>query len=797
MPLPRKPSADLARLPARLRRAVRETRAVLDGVEADVMIGFGGYVAVPAYLAARSVRRGRRVPVVVHEANASAGWANRVGARSARGCSRPFPIPAWVPSRWSGCRCGEHHVAGPPGVARRGARVLRLRRRRPGAAGVRRLAGCAIAEPGGRGGCGRPCPARCFGAARARPEEHPRPAQPGPGEPPYVAVPYLDRMDLAYAAADLAICRSGAMTVAEVTAVGLPAVYVPLPIGNGEQRLNALPVVEAGGGLIVDDRDLTPEFVAGTVAGLLTDRDRLAVMTAARRWPVTPTRHSGSPRSRSTSRRPRAAGGSGGERQALPPSCSGCTWSASAAPACRASPASCWTAAAWCPGRMPRIRAPCRALQARGAQVRIGHDASALDMLPGGPTAVVTTHAAIPKTNPELVEARRRGIPVILRPAVLAQLMAGQTTLMVTGTAGKTTTTSMLIVALQHSGFDPSFAVGGDSGEPGTNAHHGSGDYFVAEADESDGSLVQYTPDVAVVTNIEADHLDFFGTAQAYVDVFDAFVERLTPGGSVVVCVDDPGAAAFAERTAALGIRVLRYGSGDRSRSAAGRYAAGLAAAGDRPPWPRCSWRGRPRRARDAALGARPAHGAQRAGRAAGGDAGRRHPGRRARRAGRIRGRAAPVRVGGQRGRGACLRRLRPPSDEGHRRADDGHGPGAGVGRPCRCRLPAPLVFPHKGFRRGVRAGAESGRRGLRARRVRRPEQPLAGVSGATIAEAVRAPVTYLPDFSTVAATVAAAARPGDVVVTMGAGDVTLLGKEILTELSLRADRGAGGAQPR
>ncbi len=156
---------------------------------------------------------------------------------------------------------------------------------------------------------------------------------------------------------------------------------------------------------------------------------------------------------------------------------------------------------------------------------------------------MVTTHAAIPKTNPELVEARRRGIPVILRPVVLAKLMAGYTTLMVTGTHGKTTTTSMLIVALQHSGFDPSFAVGGDLGEAGTNAHHGSGDCFVAEADESDGSLLEYTPDVAVVTNIEADHLDFFGSAEAYGAVFDEFVERLTPGGALVVCTDDPGAA--------------------------------------------------------------------------------------------------------------------------------------------------------------------------------------------------------------------------------------------------------------
>jgi UDP-N-acetylglucosamine--N-acetylmuramyl-(pentapeptide) pyrophosphoryl-undecaprenol N-acetylglucosamine transferase len=105
--------------------------------------------------------------------------------------------------------------------------------------------------------------------------------EPADGDPPYLAVPYLSRMDLAYAAADLAICRSGAMTVAEVSAVGLPAVYVPLPIGNGEQRLNALPVVDAGGGLLVDDKDLTPAFVADTVIGLLTDAPRLAAMTAA------------------------------------------------------------------------------------------------------------------------------------------------------------------------------------------------------------------------------------------------------------------------------------------------------------------------------------------------------------------------------------------------------------------------------------------------------------------------------------------------------------------------------------
>ena len=202
------------------------------------------------------------------------------------------------------------------------------------------------------------------------------------------------------------------------------------------------------------------------------------------------------------------------------------------------------------------------ALRARGAQISIGHDVANLDVLPGGVTAVITTHAAIPKTNPELVEAHRREIPVLMRPAVLAKLMADYRTLMVTGTHGKTTTTSMLTVALQHGGFDPSFAVGGDLGEAGTNAHHGSGEVFVAEADESDGSLLVYAPDVAVVTNVEADHLDFFGSPEAYTAVFDAFVERLRPGGALVVCADDPGAAALGDRSATLGVRVLRYGTG-------------------------------------------------------------------------------------------------------------------------------------------------------------------------------------------------------------------------------------------
>ena len=283
VPLPRKPSGDLARLPARVWRAVRETRAVLDGVDADVVVGFGGYVALPAYLAARGLPGWRRrVPVVIHEANARAGLANRVGARTAD------RILSAVPD--SGLRRAE--VVGVPvraaittldRAALRAearahfgfaddARVLLVFGGSQGAVSLNRAVSGAAADLAAAG----VAVLHAHGPKNALELREPR-----PGDPPYVAVPYLDRMDLAYAAADLVICRSGAMTVAEVSAVGLPAIYVPLPIGNGEQRLNALPVVNAGGGVVVADPALTPALVAERAAALLTDPPRLAAMTAA------------------------------------------------------------------------------------------------------------------------------------------------------------------------------------------------------------------------------------------------------------------------------------------------------------------------------------------------------------------------------------------------------------------------------------------------------------------------------------------------------------------------------------
>ncbi|MEV6773190.1 UDP-N-acetylmuramate--L-alanine ligase [Nocardia sp. NPDC051030] len=445
------------------------------------------------------------------------------------------------------------------------------------------------------------------------------------------------------------------------------------------------------------------------------------------------------------------------------------------------------------------------ALRARGAQVRIGHDESALDLLPGGPTAVVTTYAAIPKTNPELVAAHERGVPVLLRPAVLASLMQGHKTLLVSGTHGKTSTTSMLVVALQHCGFDPSFAVGGELNEAGTNAHHGTGGIFVAEADESDGSLLQYAPDVAVVTNIESDHLDYFGTDEAYVQVFDDFVDRLQPGGRLVVCLDDAGSRGLAERSAARlagdprGIEVIGYGSGEfavdgvtfgaRMESWEPRDVGGVAVfqLSDEPAARtiRLSVPGR-----HMALNAL---GALLAARAAGADMGEI--------------------IQGLEGFGGVHRRFQLTGREnGVRVFDDyAHHPtevravlsaaaelvaqearDGARSRPGRVIV----VFQPHLYSRTATFATEFGTALSLADEVvvldvyGAREEPLPGVNGALVANSVTKPVHYQPDMSRVGRQVASLARPGDVVITMGAGDVTMLGSQILDGLRARPSHG-------
>jgi UDP-N-acetylglucosamine--N-acetylmuramyl-(pentapeptide) pyrophosphoryl-undecaprenol N-acetylglucosamine transferase len=279
VPMPRRAGVDLLRVPGRLRAAVGAAGEIIDRVRPDVLVGFGGYVSVPAYLAARR----RRLPMVVHEGNALPGLANKLGARLTPHVATSFPdtrlpnaVHTGLPIRGAisgldrGARRDEGRASfgldpdaltllvtgGSQGARRINAAVS-------GAAPALASAGIQVLHHAGRV------------------EE--AVVEPTAGGPAYVVVPYIDRMDLAYAAADLVICRSGANTVTEVACTGLPAVFVPLPIGNGEQALNAEPVVAAGGGLLVDDQALTSEFVARTVVDLLADAERLHRMSVAAR----------------------------------------------------------------------------------------------------------------------------------------------------------------------------------------------------------------------------------------------------------------------------------------------------------------------------------------------------------------------------------------------------------------------------------------------------------------------------------------------------------------------------------
>ena len=201
------------------------------------------------------------------------------------------------------------------------------------------------------------------------------------------------------------------------------------------------------------------------------------------------------------------------------------------------------------------------ALRALGVDVQIGHDAS---KIPEGATLVVST--AIKDSNPELRFAREAGLRVLSRAEALAVLMAESKGVAVSGTHGKTTTTSMLTVALQHCGADPSFVIGSELNESGSNAHSGSGELFIAEADESDGSFLQLGAYVGIVTNVEADHLDYWGSLEAVERGFDDFARGIGErGGFIVICVDDPGGAALAERSRAAGVEVHTYGESERA----------------------------------------------------------------------------------------------------------------------------------------------------------------------------------------------------------------------------------------
>lgn len=270
VPLPRRPDKDLLSLPGRLRTSVSQARDILARTDSQVLVGFGGYVSIPAYLGARR----SHIPAVVHEANAKPGLANRVGARLT-----PF--------------VAENYAGTLPHAKRLGCplrRTITELDRAAARADARQFFGLDPDRPvllvfGGSQGAAsinaalvQALPALLSEGVQVLHAVGPRQDDQADPLPGYHPLAFIDRMDLAYAAADLALCRSGAMTCAEVAAVGLPCIYVPYPIGNGEQRFNAEPVVAAGGGIMVDDADLTSAWLVDTVTALLGDPERLGVM---------------------------------------------------------------------------------------------------------------------------------------------------------------------------------------------------------------------------------------------------------------------------------------------------------------------------------------------------------------------------------------------------------------------------------------------------------------------------------------------------------------------------------------
>jgi UDP-N-acetylmuramate--alanine ligase len=414
-------------------------------------------------------------------------------------------------------------------------------------------------------------------------------------------------------------------------------------------------------------------------------------------------------------------------------------------------------------------------LRALGADCHVGH---AGEQVHEADTVVIST--AVRANNPEVVEAQRLGLRLLPRSAALESVMQGRRVIAVAGTHGKTTTTSLLTVALQHCAADPSFAIGGELNETGSNAHDGSGDLFVAEADESDGAFLVYSPHAALVTNVEADHLDNYGTEEAYHAAFDAFLERIDPDGFLVACVDDPGAAVLAGTATARGLCTITVGESEAAevraenlRFVGATSTFAVVDRGRRLGEVRLQIPGR-HYVLDAltalACGLRLGFGFDEMARGLGAYTG-------TRRRMEFKGEAAGVRVYDSYAH-------HPNEIAGDLQAARSL---AGEGRVVVAFQPHMVsrtrVF---GPDMGVALGAADEVVVMDIYVAR--EDPVPGVTGALVADAVPLSaehVVYEPSWSATTAHLVRRARPGDLVLTLGAGDVTLLGPAVLEALAV------------
>jgi UDP-N-acetylmuramate--alanine ligase len=479
-------------------------------------------------------------------------------------------------------------------------------------------------------------------------------------------------------------------------------------------------------------------------------------------------------------------------------------------------------------------------LAALGARVHVGHSAAQV-----GDADTLVVSSAIRDSNPELAQARRRGLRVLHRAAALASLMFGRRVIAVTGTHGKTTTTSMIATVLLETGAGPAYAIGGLLAATGTGAADGPGRDFVAEADESDGSFLMYAPDVAVVTNIDADHLDNYGTEQAYRASFADFLARIKPGGLLVTSADDPGAGDLAVLARARDVRVVTFGeSPDADYRVTGIATTGMATALTIHRQPdnskkRVSATGQAAKAAGGG-GDATGDGVDDTGQAtAGGESKPNSFGRTgvelrlgvpgqhnalnaaAAFAVAVELGISPARAAGALGsyRGTA-RRLEPKGEAGgvlvldtyaHHptelaadlRAARGIIGGRGTGGNGRVIA---VFQPHLYSRTRIFAAEFGAALGLADEVVvldvyAAREDPEPGVTGRLVADAVPGgpvfggSVRYVADFGDVPKVVAALAAPGDLVLTMGAGDITRMGPLVLAEIAAAAP-GAGSPGP-
>jgi UDP-N-acetylmuramate--alanine ligase len=401
------------------------------------------------------------------------------------------------------------------------------------------------------------------------------------------------------------------------------------------------------------------------------------------------------------------------------------------------------------------------ALRALGARVHVGH---AADQLGDADTVVVST--AVREDNPEYTAALARGLRVLPRSAALAAVMAGRRVVAVAGTHGKTTTTALLTVALQAAGADPAYAIGADLSATGSNAGEGEGELFVAEADESDGAFLHYSPFAAIVTNVEADHLDHWQTEDAYARAFEGFAQTVDPDGFLVCCVDDAGAAALAEHHRDAGHRVVTVSTRPGLADVGPDALAGVSL-----------WAPGDHYLADALL---------------------------ALAAGRTLGFADAELARGIASFSGTRRRMESKGEAGGVRVYDSyaHHPTEIAGDLAAARAlagPGRVVVafqPHLvsrtrtfGTAMGQALGAADEVVVCDVYLAREDADPE--VTGALVAAAVPLPpehVAFVPDLDEVPAALVARARPGDLVLTLGAGSVTELGPRVLSLLG-----GAGG----